>query len=93
MKKDKSIYTLNKLIKLIENGVPILIEIDCGTLYTVTEFRSLSKNEDYYDPEDEDYQYRDGTPCNIVAYVNEIPEHIPLSWIKKFFVTKEVEIK
>jgi hypothetical protein len=54
---------------------------------------SLKKGEDYYNPKDEEYQYSDGTPCNIVAYVKEMPEHIPFNYITKIFVGEEVEIK
>jgi hypothetical protein len=87
-------YTIEELNKLADMGVPItLIDSTNGINYTLDYFQLLKKNEDYADPEDESYQYKDGSFCGWVAYVNEMNEHLPLSWIGDIYVGQKIEIK
>jgi predicted heme/steroid binding protein len=85
-------YTINQLNKLANKDIPVIIYYG-GNIYHLDYFVSLEDGEDYYDPKDENYQWDDGTPCNVVAYVKDMPEHIPLPVITKIFVGGEIEIK
>ena len=88
-------YTFNQLNKLACKGIPVIIE--CSNCYEdnygLDYFSTLKKGEDYCDPEDESYQYSDGSFCGVVAYVKEMHEHIPWSWIKDVYVGEKVEVK
>jgi hypothetical protein len=92
-KQNPKFTTLTRLNRLVDQGGIVLIQaFDDGTTFILDEFRNLADGEDYFDPEAEEYFVK-GKLCRIVAYVKEMPEHIPWSAIDKIFVAEEVEIK
>ena len=92
MKKTKlDKFTVNQLNKLIEKNIPCLIYANCRGWLMVDEWEWFNANENYADPEDEIYQYSDGSFCGLVALVGGY--QYPYMTIDKIMVGKEIQVK
>ncbi len=86
-------YTISQLNKIASgNKGLVLIEYD-NRIFTLDYFQMLEEGDDYYDPEDEAYQDESGKPFPLVAYVEEMGEHLPWFSISRIFVASEVGVK
>lgn len=81
-----------KLNKQIEDEKAVCVVLYDGTNYTVTEWRWLEVGEDYAEADDECYQNPDGSYCGLVAYVEEMPNHLPYWNISKIFIGYPADI-
>jgi hypothetical protein len=94
MKSTKKIlekFTVNQLNKLIEKNVPCMVYENYHGWIMVENWQWLEPNENFADPENEDYQYSDGSFCGLVAEAGG--HHYPYMTLGKVMVGKEIKIK